>query len=210
MKLIDKIMETLSLYDEDDDGLDEELEVKRPLAQAKAPEERVERTSLFRKKSTTPTAAPVKTATPVELPAPIVPQTKEKKSFLSFKSSKPAATKPEKAEKAAEAGRMGSRTLNLPVANKMVNVVLLEPVSFDDSQKIADYLRGNEPVVVNFKETDNIVAKRMTDFISGTIYALGGSMKKLGRDILICAPKNVDIDAGEEMYDERGEQPWKK
>ena len=210
MKLIDKIMETLSLYDEDDDGLDEELELKKPLAQAKAPEERAEGTSLFRKKSTTPTAAPVKTAAPVDLPAPIVPQAKEKKSFLSFKSSKPAAAKPEKAEKPAETGRMGSRTLNLPVANKMVNVVLLEPVSFDDSQKIADYLRGNEPVVVNFKETDNIVAKRMTDFISGTIYALGGSMKKLGRDILICAPKNVDIDAGEEMYDERGEQPWKK
>ena len=30
MKLIDKIMDTLKLYDEDDDILDEELEVKKP------------------------------------------------------------------------------------------------------------------------------------------------------------------------------------
>lgn len=205
MKLIDKIMESLSLYDEEDDGLDEALEVKKPL-NAPSTEVKEEKHSLFRKKSLTPTT-PAAPAAPVDLPEPVITQSKEKKSFLSFKSSKPAAPKP---AKPADSGKMSSRTMPMPVANKMVNVVLLEPVSFDDSQKIADYLRGNEPVVVNFKETDNIVAKRMTDFISGTIYALGGSMKKLGRDILICAPKNVDIDAGEEMYDERGEQPWKK
>ena len=51
----------------------------------------------------------------------------------------------------------------------------------------------------------------MTDFISGTVYAIGGSMKKLGRNIVICAPKNVDIDAGEEHeLDERGNNPWDK
>ena len=201
MKLIDKIMDALSLYDEEDDLLDEELEVKKPLAKENAPE-KVERPSLFRKKEVSPAPKPE----PVKMPEPVVPEAKEKKSFLSFKSPKAATpvAKPEKSNK------MGSRTINLPVANKLINVIVPEPVSFDDSPKIADYLRNNEPVVVNFKGTDNVLAKRMTDFISGTIYALGGSMKKLGRDILICAPKNVDIDAGEEMYDERGEQPWKK
>ena len=53
------------------------------------------------------------------------------------------------------------------------------------------------------------MTKRMTDFISGTIYALGGSMKKIGRNILVCAPKNVDIDASVNIYDEKGGQPWK-
>ena len=38
MKLIDKIMDALSLYDEEDDLLDEELEVKKPLAKENAPE----------------------------------------------------------------------------------------------------------------------------------------------------------------------------
>ena len=201
MKLIDKIMDALSLYDEEDDLLDEELEVKKPLAKEEAPS-KPERSSLFRKKEIAPT--PKKEAGAVsEKPEPAAPVVKEKKSFLSFKSSK---SEPKK----EDSGKMGSRTINLPVANKMINVIVLEPVSFDDSPKIADYLRNSEPVVVNFKGTDNVLAKRMTDFISGTIYALGGSMRKLGRDILICAPKNVDIDAGEEMYDERGEQPWKK
>ena len=201
MKLIDKIMDALSLYDEEDDLLDEELEVKKPMAKEEAPV-KPEHASLFRKKEITPTVKKEAIAAPVkqEKAAPVA---KEKKSFLSFKSSK---SEPKK----EDSGKMNSRTINLPVANKLINVIVLEPVSFDDSPKIADYLRNSEPVVVNFKATDKVLAKRMTDFISGTIYALGGTMKKLGRDILICAPKNVDIDAGEEMYDERGEQPWKK
>jgi len=39
---------------------------------------------------------------------------------------------------------------------------------------------------------------------------LGGSMKKIGHNILVCAPKNVDINADDNIYDERGGQPWKK
>ena len=203
MKLIDKIMDTLGLYDEEDDMVDEELAVKKPLNKVTEPV-KVERTSMFRPKNVASTPK----ASPVDAPEPIVAgsgntKEKEKKSLLSFRSPKPAP-------KSEENGKMSSRTINLPVANKVINVIVLEPVSFDDSPKIADYLRNSEPVVVNFKGTDNVLAKRMTDFVSGTIYALGGTMKKLGRDILICAPKNVDIDAGEEMYDERGEQPWKK
>ena len=96
----------------------------------------------------------------------------------------------------------------IPMALGEVNMQMLEPTSFDDSQKVADCLRGNQPVIVNFEKTDPIVAKRMTDFISGTIYALQGNMKKIGRNILICAPKNVDIDNGLGL-DNRGEDSWK-
>ena len=103
-----------------------------------------------------------------------------------------------------------SKTISIPMAEKQVKVVVLEPVSFDDSQKIADYLNGSQPVVVNFEATDKVVMKRMTDFISGVVYALGGSMKKIGHNILVCAPKNVDINADDNIYDKRGEQPWKK
>ena len=106
---------------------------------------------------------------------------------------------------------MGSKTINMPIADKLMTVVLLEPVDFNDSPKIADYLRDNQTVVVNYDKTDNVVAKRMTDFVSGTVYAIGGSMKKLGRNIIICAPKNVDIDADDEHeYSERGNKPWEK
>lgn len=83
---------------------------------------------------------------------------------------------------------MGSKTINLPIADKLMTVVLLEPVDFNDSPKIADYLRDNQAVVVNYDKTDNVVAKRMTDFISGTVYAIGGSMKSWDV-ILLSAPR---------------------
>ena len=96
MKLIDKIMDALSLYDEEDDLLDEELEVKKPLAKENAPE-KVERPSLFRKKEVSPAPKPE----PVKMPEPVVPEAKEKKSFLSFKSPKAATpvAKPERIRK---------------------------------------------------------------------------------------------------------------
>jgi cell division inhibitor SepF len=33
----------------------------------------------------------------------------------------------------------------------------------------------------------------MIDFISGTAYALGGSIQKIGNNIFLCAPNNVDV-----------------
>ena len=124
------------------------------------------------------------------------------------------STEPSKEEKTPffskkQAGEDG-KLISLPLAQKQVKVIVLEPTGFDDSQKVADHLRNNQPVVVNFETTDGEIMKRMTDFISGTIYALNGSMKKIGRNILVCAPQNVDIDAGRTVYNEKGEAPWEK
>lgn len=189
MNLVDKIMNYLSMYDEE--IIDEEQEEREAAAKAAAAKEKKDKKfSFFKKKD-------------IEAEASQQPEAEvqERKSVLQF-------NKPGVSEAAAPQGKMGSRTLNLPIADKLVTVVVLEPVDFNDSQKIADYLRSNQPVVVNFTNTENVVAKRMTDFISGTVYALNGSMKKLGRNILVCAPKNVDIDAGAVEPEERGTNPW--
>lgn len=151
---------------------------------SETPEEKPAKKSLFSRKSA---VQPVNEV-PVSAPEP------ERKSFFKSKTTVMPA----------------SKTISIPMAQKQVKVIVLEPVSFDDSQKIADYLNGSQPVVVNFEATDKVVMKRMTDFISGVVYALGGSMKKIGHNILVCAPKNVDINADDNIYDERGGQPWKK
>ena len=36
-------------------------------------------------------------------------------------------------------------------------------------------------------------AKRIIDFLSGVIYAIGGSMQKIGVGIYLCTPKNVNV-----------------
>lgn len=72
-------------------------------------------------------------------------------------------------------------------------MILLEPRAFSEAQQIADYLRSRNTVVVNLKRVTSDQAKRIIDFLSGTIYALGGSIQKIGGGIFLCTPNNVNI-----------------
>lgn len=74
--------------------------------------------------------------------------------------------------------------------NKMI---LLEPRAFSESQQIADYLKNRNSVVVNLKRVTSSQAKRIIDFLSGCIYAIGGTMQKIGVGIYLCTPKNVNV-----------------
>ena len=37
-------------------------------------------------------------------------------------------------------------------------------------------------------------AKRIVDFLSGTLYAIGGDLQKLGGGIFLCTPNNVNVE----------------
>lgn len=76
------------------------------------------------------------------------------------------------------------------VGNKMI---LLEPRSFSEAQAIADHLKTRNSVVVNLKRVTSAQAKRIIDFLSGCIYAIGGNMQKIGVGIYLCTPKNVNV-----------------
>ena len=72
-------------------------------------------------------------------------------------------------------------------------MVLLEPRAYSESQQIADHLKSRNTVVVNLKRVTSDQAKRIVDFLSGTIYALGGDLQKIGGGIFLCTPNNVNI-----------------
>lgn len=72
-------------------------------------------------------------------------------------------------------------------------LVLLEPRAFSESQQIADQLKNRNTVVVNLKRVTSEQAKRIIDFLSGTIYAIGGDIQKVGGGIFLCAPNNVNV-----------------
>ena len=73
-------------------------------------------------------------------------------------------------------------------------MMLLEPRAYSESQQIADYLKARHSVVVNLKRVTPDQAKRIVDFLSGTIYAIGGDLEKLGGGIFLCTPKNVNVE----------------
>lgn len=76
-------------------------------------------------------------------------------------------------------------------SNKMI---LFEPRAYSESTQIADYLKKRNTVVVNLKRVTPDQAKRIVDFLTGTLYAMNGNLQKLGGGIFLCAPNNVNIE----------------
>src|SRR5699024_10056204 len=76
---------------------------------------------------------------------------------------------------------------------KEINVVLCETKSYDEAQDIADNLLNKRTVIVNLQRVDSHQAKRIIDFLSGTVYAVNGDIQKLGLETFLCAPENVDV-----------------
>ncbi len=90
-------------------------------------------------------------------------------------------------------------------SNKMI---LFEPRAYSESQQIADYLKKRNAVVVNLKRVTPDQAKRIVDFLSGTLYAINGGLQKLGTGIFLCTPNNVDVEGS--ITDEAKEKVMKK
>lgn len=76
---------------------------------------------------------------------------------------------------------------------RQVQVVLAEPTSYDEVQDIADNLKNHRTVIVNLEKTDPDLSRRVIDFMSGTTYALNGNTQKVGKNIFLFVPNNVEI-----------------
>ena len=54
-------------------------------------------------------------------------------------------------------------------------------------------LKFRRVVLVNFENTEKEVARRIVDFMSGSTYALGGTVQKISTYIFAFVPNNVNI-----------------
>ncbi|MBY6050434.1 cell division protein SepF [Cytobacillus firmus] len=83
--------------------------------------------------------------------------------------------------------------VSLQSVQKSSKVVLVEPRVYAEAQDIADQLKNRRAVVVNLQRIEKDQAKRIVDFLSGTVYAIGGDIQKIGTDIFLCTPDNVEV-----------------
>ncbi|MGE5474838.1 MAG: cell division protein SepF [Ignavibacteriales bacterium] len=103
-----------------------------------------------------------------------------------------------------------NKVVNMPTFAQ-VKVVVMQPDVFDDASIICDHLKGKKPVVINLESAEKDVARRIVDFLSGSVYALDGTIQKVSNSIFIVAPHNVDVMG--EFKDElrtKGVFPWAK
>lgn len=92
------------------------------------------------------------------------------------------------------------------ISNGNGKMILLEPRAFSESQQIADHLKKRNTVVVNMKRVTPEHAKRIIDFLSGTVYAIGGDLQKIGVGIFLCTPKNVNVEGSISDDDKKQEE----
>ncbi|MCO4850910.1 cell division protein SepF [Bacillus vallismortis] len=115
----------------------------------------------------------------------------------------------EKPAYAAQKSAGKQNVVSLQSVQKSSKVVLSEPRVYAEAQEIADHLKNRRAVVVNLQRIQHDQAKRIVDFLSGTVYAIGGDIQRIGSDIFLCTPDNVDVSGTiSELISEDEHQRW--
>ena len=95
--------------------------------------------------------------------------------------------------RAFKVDRASSKIVPIKSANRNLEVCIMKPSSFSDSQDICDMLLAGHAVVVNLEGFDPLEAQRIMDFISGCVYSINGRLHQISRYIFIFSPDSIDI-----------------
>ena len=66
---------------------------------------------------------------------------------------------------------------------RAMEIVVLEPGQYDEAQSAADFLKTHRPIVINLRNANKDLGRRVVDFLSGVAYALDGHMHRVGDEI---------------------------
>jgi len=72
---------------------------------------------------------------------------------------------------------------------------VVAPRSFNDAQEVADRFRGGSAVLLNLRECDGDLGRRLIDFCSGLCYGLRGQMERVGDRVFLVSPADVKLSA---------------
>ena len=86
-----------------------------------------------------------------------------------------------------------SKVVPIRTTTKGLEVCIMKPTSFEDSQEICDMLLTGRATVINLEGFDDKLAQRTMDFISGAVYAINGKLHRISNAIFIVSPDSVDI-----------------
>jgi cell division inhibitor SepF len=112
---------------------------------------------------------------------------------------------PMKTNKSAVQPHKQQNVVSLQSIQKSSKLVLLEPRAYADAQEIADHLKNRRGVVVNLQRISPDQARRIVDFLSGTVYAIAGDIQRIGSNIFLCTPENVDVSGSISGYAQEDE-----
>jgi cell division inhibitor SepF len=74
-----------------------------------------------------------------------------------------------------------------------MKIMVAAPINFDDSEKLAGYLKNRKPLIVNFENASKESAQRIIDFLSGAVTVLNGTTMKVTADTFLFVPSNISV-----------------
>ena len=77
--------------------------------------------------------------------------------------------------------------------NANTNIVLFEPRNFDEAEEIGMHIKKNRACCVNLHRMPSEYRQRIIDFLSGVVFGVDGSIKKIGDNVILCSPKNLQV-----------------
>lgn len=85
-------------------------------------------------------------------------------------------------------------SINSSIGKSKSQIVLYEPRVYSDAKDVAQNLLQNKAVVINFSRMEDSSARRIVDFITGTVYALNGEIQRIGDKIFLATPPKFVTD----------------
>lgn len=72
-------------------------------------------------------------------------------------------------------------------------VAVFSPTSYAEVEEIIDAIKSGKNAVVHLTELKTETAVRVLDMLSGAIYALGGGVYEMGKNIFMFSPSGVEV-----------------
>ncbi len=112
--------------------------------------------------------------------------------YSSSSSSRSSGTSSYSSSRTSDYTPRTGRVVNIQTSAQL-QVMLVQPESFDDCKPIADELNRKITVVLNLEGRAPDLSRRVLDFLSGVTYANAGNIKKVAKNTYMLTPSNVDL-----------------
>jgi len=86
--------------------------------------------------------------------------------------------------------------------NKDYNVVVFKPYDMYDCPKVGDWIAKDVIVILNLEDVENSLAQRVVDFVLGSVYIKGATLKKIAKNVQICIPPKMNLKIEDLDYSE--------
>ncbi|MFV0494256.1 cell division protein SepF [Mycobacterium sp.] len=90
--------------------------------------------------------------------------------------------------------KQNPKKISLVINTSKSSLLNVTTSKFEDSKAIVKELMKGNALVIDINEMTNVTAIRMIDFITGSLFIIGGKFKKIANKTYLVAPSQTVLD----------------